>query len=318
MEDLAFTVRKIIAETPLVRAVVLESVRDAALPQWTPGAHIRVKLPGGGDRPYSLVDHPDWRTGRHYVLGVRREEQSAGGSDYIHALAEGDRVEAKGPINQFELRSASDPVLLIAGGIGITPILSMATRLAAEERDFRLHYCGRAKGELAFLAALEPVCGGRLAVHYDDTEPGRPDFAELIAELPADATAYVCGPAGMIEAVKAAWVGAGRPAERLVFELFTATPAPAGGDAAFDVKIASTGEIVTVGAGQTIIEALEAAGHDVVYDCQRGDCGICQTAVLEGIPDHRDVVLSEEEKASNTVMQICVSRAKTPLLVLDL
>ncbi|MEI2384438.1 PDR/VanB family oxidoreductase [Breoghania sp. JC706] len=318
MEDLAFVVRKIIAETPLVRAVVLENVRDTALPDWTPGAHIRVKLPGGGDRPYSLVDHPDWRGGRHYVLGVRREEQSAGGSDYIHALSEGDHVEATGPINQFELREATGPVLLLAGGIGITPILSMASRLAAEERDFRLHYCGRAKGELAFLATLEPFCGARLAVHYDDTDPGRPDFSGLIADLPEDGTAYVCGPAGMIEAVKAAWAEAGRPAERLVFELFIATPAPAGGDTAFDVKIASTGEIVTVAPDQTIIEALEAAGHDVIYDCQRGDCGICQTAVLEGIPDHRDVVLSDEEKASNTVMQICVSRAKTPLLVLDL
>lgn len=318
MSELAFIVRKVITETPDVRAVVLESASDAALPQWQPGAHIRVKLPAGGDRPYSLVDHPEWRGGRYYVIGVRLEEESAGGSKYIHGLSEGDRVTATGPINQFELRGGDGPVVLLAGGIGITPILSMASKLDAENRDFRMHYCGRASGELAFLEALTAFCGERMIVHYDDTPPGRPDFAALIAEWPENATAYVCGPSGMIDAVKDAWAAAGRPPDHLVFELFTPTPASVEGDTAFDVKIASTGDIVTVEPGQSIIEALEAAGHDVIYDCQRGDCGICQTAVLEGVPDHRDVVLSDEEKASNTVMQICVSRSKTPLLVLDL
>jgi vanillate O-demethylase ferredoxin subunit len=122
----------------------------------------------------------------------------------------------------------------------------------------------------------------------------------------------------MIEAVKTAWAVASRPAERLHFELFTATAAPAAGDTAFEVEVKSTGQVVTVAPDQSIIDALEEAGVDVVYDCRRGDCGICQTEVLEGIPEHRDVVLSDEEKASNKVMQICVSRAKSARLVLDI
>jgi vanillate O-demethylase ferredoxin subunit len=136
--------------------------------------------------------------------------------------------------------------------------------------------------------------------------------------LPDDGDAYVCGPSGMIEAIKTAWALAGRPSGKLHYELFTATPAPAAGDKAFEVEVKSTGQVVTVAPDQSIIDALEEAGIEIVYDCRRGDCGICQTAVLEGVPEHRDVVLTDEEKASNSVMQICVSRAKTPRLVLDL
>lgn len=318
MTDLNFKVCEIIEETPRVRSVVLEGVGDRPLPAWAPGAHIRVKLPAGGDRPYSLVDLPRWRTGRHYVLGVLLEEKSAGGSQYIHGLKVGDRVSASGPINQFELAVAEGEVLLLAGGVGITPIFSMAAALVGGGRDFRLHYLGRADGEIAFTDALAEICTDRLSLHYDDTPPGRPDFGELIAPLADDGDVYVCGPAGMIEAVKTAWALAGRPAGRLHFELFTATPAPAAGDRAFEVEIKSTGQVVTVAPDQSIIDALEEAGVDVVYDCRRGDCGICQTDVLDGIPEHRDVVLTDEEKASNKVMQICVSRAKSARLVLDI
>ena len=318
MSGFSFKVRKIIGETLRIRAVVLEAKGDSPLPQWTPGAHIRVELPAGGDRPYSLVDLPEWRTGRHYVIGTLLEENSAGGSRYIHGLEPGEEVSASAPVNQFELRPGAGRVLLLAGGIGITPLFSMAAALAGSGRGFRLCYLGRSEGDLAFLPELSAICGDRLSVHYDDVPPGRPDFAELIGDLDADGDAYVCGPSGMIEAVKAAWALAGRPPESLHYELFTATPAPAAGDRPFEVELNSTGQVVTVGPDQSIIEALEEAGVDVVHDCRRGDCGICQTEVLEGIPEHRDVVLTDEEKASNKVMQICVSRARTPRLVLDL
>ena len=318
MSELSFTVKRVREETRRVRSVVLEATGDASLPQWAAGAHVRVRLPQGGDRPYSLVDLPDFRTGRHYVLGTLLEEESTGGSRYIHSLAEGDSVRATGPVNHFELADGEGPVLLVAGGIGITPIFSMAAALARTGREFHLHYLGRASGELAFLPELAEICGDRLTVHYDDTPPGRPDFSELTGALGPNGDAFVCGPSGMIEAMKTAWALAGRAPGRLHYELFTATPAPAAGDATFEVEIKSTGQVVTVGPDQSIIEALEEAGVEVVYDCQRGDCGICQTEVLEGIPEHRDVVLTDEEKASNTVMQICVSRAKTPRLVLDL
>lgn len=318
MTDLSFKVCEIVEETQRVRRVVLEGVGDMPLPGWTPGSHIRVKLPAGGDRPYSLVDLPQWRTGRHYVLGVLLEEASAGGSQYIHGLKLGDRVIASGPVNQFELLDNGGEVLLLAGGVGITPIFSMAAELVKASRDFRFHYLGRGQGELAFTDALNEICGERMRLHYDDTPPGRPDFGQLIASLGENADVYVCGPAGMIEAVKTAWAVAKRRVERLHFELFTATPAPAAGDVPFEIEIKSTGQVVTVAPGQSIIDALEEAGLDVVYDCRRGDCGICQTEVLEGVPEHRDVVLTDEEKASNKVMQICVSRAKSPRLVLDL
>jgi ferredoxin-NADP reductase len=318
VSELTFKVREISAETPRIRAVVLEAKGDGPLPDWAPGAHIRVRLPAGGDRPYSLVDLPGHRSGRHYVIGALLEDNSTGGSRYIHALRERDDVVASGPINQFELAPGGGPVLLLAGGIGITPLLSMAAALAEGRRDFHLHYLGRAKGELAFLPALGDVCGARLSVHYDDEPPGRPDFADLVSEVSDGGDLYVCGPSGMIEAAKTAWALAQRPMHKLHYEFFTATPAPAAGDTAFEVEIKSTGQVVTVGPDQSIIQALEEVGIDVVYDCQRGDCGICQTTVLEGTPEHRDVVLTDEEKASNRVMQICVSRAKTSRLVLDL
>jgi vanillate O-demethylase ferredoxin subunit len=163
---------------------------------------------------------------------------------------------------------------------------------------------------LAFLPELEAICGARLAVHYDDDPATQANFDDLIGAAPG-ADVYVCGPAGMIDAVKAAG------GDRVRFELFAADPSAAA-DTAFEVQVGRDGRIVTVAPGQSIIAALEDAGVDLIYDCQRGDCGICQTEVLEGIPDHRDVVLSDEEKASNKVMQICVGRAKTPRLVLDL
>jgi ferredoxin-NADP reductase len=316
LSDLAFVVSKIVAETPSVRSLVLEAASASPLPAWRPGAHIRLKLPNGADRPYSLVDLAAWRTGRHYVLGVRREPDSTGGSQFVHALREGDRVEASAPINRFELQDGAGEVLLLAGGIGITPILSMAAACARSGRPFKLHYLGRTRGELAFLDELRAICGESLIIHYDDGPSGRPDFAALIAGLAPAADLYVCGPTGMIDAVKAVAGATGHPPERLFYELFT--PTPAAGECPFEVEIKSTGQVVTVGAEQSIIDALTAAGIDVVYDCRRGDCGICQTGVLAGTPDHRDVVLTAEEKASNKVMQICVSRSKSPRLVLDL
>ncbi len=309
--EIALKVAEAKAETDLVRSLVLEAADGGPLPPFEPGAHVRVALPDGGSRPYSLVDHPDWRDGRHYVLGVRLESPSAGGSAHMHALKPGDAVTVGAPTNKFPLAPGDAPVLLLAGGVGITPIFSMAARLAAEGRAFALHYFGRTKGALAFLPELEAICGDRLHAHYDDDPATRAEFAALLAENP-EADVYVCGPAGMIDAVRAAG------GDRVRFELFAADPSAKGADTAFEVQVGRDGQVVAVAPGQSIIDALEDAGVDLIYDCRRGDCGICQTGVLEGIPDHRDVVLSDEEKASNKVMQICVGRAKTPRLVLDL
>jgi ferredoxin-NADP reductase len=302
------------AETPLIRSLVF-GVESGVVPQWEAGAHIRVALPSGGDRPYSLMALPDLPDGA-LALGVLREEVSTGGSQFMHALKIGDVVKATAPVNNFRLHDGSSPAILFAGGIGVTPILSMAAALQARGNPYRLHYAGRAQGLLAFLPQLRAICPKGLSVHYDSDDT-RLDIAAALGDAPADSNIYVCGPAGMIDAVKAAALAKGIPSDRIHYELFKAE-LPSSLDKAFEVELKSTGQVVTVEAGQTIIQAIEQAGLDVLYDCQRGDCGICQCGVISGTPDHRDVILSDEERASNKVMQICVSRAKSERLVLDL
>lgn len=311
---LKLKVQSIVAETSVIRSVVF-GVEGGAVPEWQAGAHVRVLLPGGGDRPYSLMALPDLPGGT-VALGVLREETSAGGSKFIHALQVGDVVRTTAPLNNFALHEGAAPALLFAGGIGVTPILSMAAVLKAQGNWFRLHYAGRMPGLLAFLPQLQAICAEGLAVHYD-SDASRLDIAAALRDAPADAHVYVCGPAGMIDAVKAAALAKGIPADRIHFELFKAEQ-PSSANQPFEIELKSTGQVITVATDQSIIQALEAAGLDVLYDCRRGDCGICQCGVIAGVPDHRDVILSDDEKASNKVMQICVSRAKSERLVLDL
>ena len=311
---LKLKVRSYVAETPFIRSLVF-GVEDGVVPQWQAGAHVRVALPDGGDRPYSLMALPGLPEDS-LALGVLREEASTGGSEFMHALKVGDVVKASAPINNFRLHEGSAPALLFAGGIGITPVLSMAAELAARRSPYRLHYAGRTPGLLAFLPQLRDICAKNLSVHYDG-DGSRLDIAAALGDSPANAQIYVCGPSGMIEAVKAGALAAGVSADRIHYELFKSDQ-PSSPDRPFEVEIKSTGQVVGVAAGQTIIQALEAAGLEVLYDCQRGDCGICQCGVIEGVPDHRDVILTDDEKASNKVMQICVSRAKSERLVLDL
>jgi vanillate O-demethylase ferredoxin subunit len=311
---LKLKVRSYAAETPFIRSLVFD-VDGGVGPQWQAGAHVRVALPDGGDRPYSLMALPGLPAGA-LALGVLREEASTGGSQFMHALKIGDVVRTSAPVNNFHLHEAAVPALLFAGGIGITPILSMAAELAARAIPFRLHYAGRAQGLLAFVPQLQEICAKGLSIHYDSDE-SRLDIARALGDAAANCHIYVCGPAGMIEAVRAAALARSIPADRMHYELFKAER-PGSPDRPFEVELKSSGQIVSVAAGQSIIQALEAAGLDVLYDCQRGDCGICQCGVIEGVPDHRDVILSDDEKASNKVMQICVSRAKSERLVLDL
>ncbi|MCP3443153.1 PDR/VanB family oxidoreductase [Bradyrhizobium sp. CCGUVB14] len=311
---LKLKVRSYAAETPFIRSLVFD-VDGGVVPRWQAGAHVRVALPDGGDRPYSLMALPGLPEGA-LALGVLREEASTGGSQFMHALKIGDVVKASAPVNNFHLHEDTAPALLFAGGIGITPILSMAAELTARANPFRLHYAGRAQGLLAFVPQLQEICAKSLSIHYDSDE-SRLDIAAALGAAAAGSHVYVCGPAGMIEAVRAAALAGSIPSDRVHHELFKAEQ-PGSPDRPFEVELKSSGQIVSVAAGQTIIQALEAAGLDVLYDCQRGDCGICQCGVIEGVPDHRDVILSDDEKASNKVMQICVSRAKSERLVLDL
>ncbi|MCC5987597.1 MAG: oxidoreductase [Pararhodobacter sp.] len=300
-----------------VRELVLEPVAGS-LPSYAPGAHVEITLPDGDTRPYSLIDL-EGRTSApaHYRLGVLLEAESKGGSRYMHALSVGDRVTASAPKNDFALADSEAPALLIAGGIGVTPIISMAGALKAVGRPYRLVYAAQDAGRMAFREALEAEHGEALALHFDDRAGGPLPLKPLIESAAPGAHLYVCGPRAMIEAARAAAEAAGFAPERIHFELFEKA-APQADDQPFEVELASSGQVFTIPPGRSIIEVLEESGIDLMYDCQRGDCGICQTDVLEGEPDHRDVVLSQAERDSGKVMQICVSRAKSARLKLDL
>jgi vanillate O-demethylase ferredoxin subunit len=307
-------------ETPLIRAIRLARAREAPLPSWEAGAHIKIRIPQSDERSYSLINvsaDPSATTSpRSYLLGVRLEEPSQGGSAYMHSLKPGDSVTASAPSNNFRLEATPKPTILLAGGIGVTPLVSMAAELTARRQPFRFYYAGRSRDQLAFLPAIEGLVGDRLAIHADDVS-GLFDVIGLMSALKDDEPLYCCGPLPMIElAIKTAKELGWRDG-RLHFEIFTA-PEPKAGDRAFDVVLKSTGETFHVPVGKSILDVLIEAGKDPLHDCKRGDCGICQVEVIEGVPDHRDFILTESQKAAGKLMQICVSRAKTPRLVLDL
>jgi ferredoxin-NADP reductase len=320
-EGLLLTVTEVRTETPLIRSVRLARPHGEPLPSWQPGAHIRVRLPSGDDRSYSLINlrNDPLATTRPdaYRLGVRLEDPSQGGSRFMHALKPGDQVATLPPANNFPLNPGPQPVVLIAGGIGITPIISMAAALTAEQRPYRLYYAGRSRNQLAFVDDVESLCRDRLVLHTDDTAGHVLDVRGLMASLKADEPVYCCGPRAMIDAAIATARELGWEAGRLRFELFTAA-APLAGDQSFEVVLKSSGESFLIPAEKSILDVLIEAGKDPLHDCKRGDCGICQVNVLEGVPDHRDYILSDAEKAEGKKMQICVSRSKTPRLVIDL
>lgn len=301
------------AVTDLIRVMTFRSATAGALPDYKAGAHVEFDLGPVGKRCYSLIDWP--QASDLYTLAVQRESAGEGGSQAMHALTVGQIVEAAQPQNNFALVDSKKPVLLLAGGIGITPLISMATQLQHQGRNFQLHYTARSAGRMGFADQLKENFRPAVSLYCDNKNPLDP--ATLMNSQAPDTEVYLCGPRAMIDAARTAAIDAGLAEDAIHIELFT-TAQTAQGDAAFEVEIGNSGQIVNVAADQSIIEALEAAGVDVMYDCQRGDCGICQCNVISGIPDHRDVVLTEAERASGKVMQICVSRARSARLVLDI
>ncbi|MCI5076036.1 PDR/VanB family oxidoreductase [Oricola sp.] len=296
----------------------LKAAGGEALPDWQPGAHIRVSLPDGGDRAYSLIAFDAARGSQPACrVAVQLEPEGEGGSRFMHGLKTGDELAVTPPKCDFPL-AADTPVVLLAGGIGITPMISMAAELAAKGTEFALHYAGRSRGVMAYADRLADRFGDALHLHCDDEPENALDLDALVKQLGADRHLYICGPRGMIDAARAAAEKAGIAAERIHVELFDNASSAQDGDAPFEVEVASTGDVFTIPPGRTIIDVLEEGGVDLMYDCQRGDCGICQTDVISGTPDHRDVVLSEAEREAGKVIQICVSRAKSARLVLDL
>lgn len=300
----------------------LVSEDGTPLPPYTAGSHIDLHLPGGLIRQYSLCSYQ--AAPERYQIAILREPSSRGGSQAVHdVLREGDTLAISPPRNLFELASGNHRALLLAGGIGITPILCMAEFLAQRHRAFELHYCGRSLERMAFTSRLAAADMSECShLHIDDGPQEQRLNLEAVLGHPGDEIhLYVCGPTGFIDAVVACAADKGWNPEHIHFERFSNTPAvrPDGqAEGRFDIQLASTGELFSVEPDETVIEALARNGVFVETSCEQGICGTCLTGVKEGIPDHRDMYLSDSEKAQNNQFLPCCSRAQTPKLVLDL
>lgn len=283
-----------------------------------PGSHVDIRLdtPDRGEltRSYSVVDSAD--EGRELALTVHRAPASRGGSAAVHALTPGSRLRATQPLQNFPLGVGAPRYVLVAGGVGITAVVAMARALKARRVEYDLHYVGRSRQAMAYLNALAEEHGERLHA-YVDAEGSPLDVDGLLDDIAADASArsvelYLCGPIRLMDAVRRGWEARGLPPTNLRFETFGNSGSWAPQE--FVVRVPRLDAEVTVGANETLLEALEGAGVEVMWDCRKGECGLCQLAVLgvEGHMDHRDVFLSAEEKAADDRICACVSRAVAP------
>jgi len=289
------------------------------LPAFGAGSHVDVLLPNGITRQYSLCNDP--AETHRYLIAVLREPSSRGGSQALHdQVQEGTELEISPPRNHFALAHEARRSLLLAGGIGVTPILCMAERLAVTGAAFDLHYCARTPARAAFVDRMKQApFADRVQFHFDDGEPAQQlDMKALLKAPEAGVHLYVCGPKGFMDAVLATARESGWPEDQIHYEFFGADVAPQDGDAAFDVKLASSGRVIRIAADQTIAVALDEAGVIVPVSCEQGVCGTCLTGVIEGEPDHRDQFLTDDERAAKDQILVCCSRSKSPVLVLDL
>ncbi|WHS62996.1 PDR/VanB family oxidoreductase [Pseudomonas sp. G2-4] len=288
------------------------------LPAFTAGAHIDVHLPNGLIRQYSLCNHPEER--HRYLIGVLKDPASRGGSRSLHELIQpGVRLHISEPRNLFGLAPEARRSLLFAGGIGITPILSMAEHLAQSGAAFELHYCARSRERAAFVERLHrSPYADRVFLHFDEEPETLLDAARVLAEPSDDLHLYVCGPGGFMQHVLDTAKVQGWQEPHLHREYFAAAPADTSADGRFSVKLASSGQVFEVPPDRSVVQVLESHGIEVPISCEQGVCGTCLTRVLEGVPEHRDMFLTEAEQACNDQFTPCCSRSKTPLLVLDL
>jgi ferredoxin-NADP reductase len=301
--------------TAEVVALTLAPTDGQRLPAWTPGAHVELVLPASDGplrRQYSLCGDPD---GDEWRIAVLREPEGRGGSAYVHEeLEAGDLLTVNGPRNHFELRP-SEKYLFIAGGIGITPILAMVHRTVRDEQPWQFVYCTRTEDRVVFSDALAALPAEHVTVHLDERD-GLLDLETLLAPLRAETSVYACGPLGLLRALEkhaenASW--------HFYYEQFKPDDPPTtSSNSGFEVVLAGSGQTYQIRPEDSILDVLNADGADIPYSCSEGICGTCETGVLEGIPEHRDKVLTPEEKDENICMMVCVSRAKSARLVLDL
>jgi ferredoxin-NADP reductase len=301
-----------------IHSYELRDPEGAQLAPFTAGSHIDLHLPTGMVRSYSLINPQDER--RRYVIAVQRDRSSRGGSTWVHdRLKIGELITIAGPRNNFPLAEDAARSLFIAGGIGITPLWCMIQRLTSLDRPFELYYCVRTRKEAALIEPLQGVAqrpGAKIMFNFDG-EPGGKllDIKAVVAATTPDTHLYCCGPLPMLGAFEEATKDL--PRERVHLEYFSAKEAPAAAGG-FTVVLARAGKSFVIAPGKTILETLQDAGLDVPSSCLEGVCGTCETKVLEGVPDHRDVVLTEAERQANKTMMICCSGSKSEKLVLDI
>ncbi|MFD7444425.1 PDR/VanB family oxidoreductase [Streptomyces sp. NPDC059909] len=313
------TVTRLGWEADGVVSLVFTPTDGAPLPEWGAGAHIDVRLPSGTVRQYSLCGEPG---GPAYTIAVLREADGRGGSAEIHDTALiGRTLSIRGPRNHFPLESAAHHVL-VAGGIGITPVLAMAREATARGDSWELHYGGRAVTTMAFVdqaRALAESAGAPFRLKAGE----QLDLPALVRDVPEGGAIHACGPPGMLAALREE-IKRSRPSLPLYIEQFTSAgtgseePAVPTDGEAFEVELFRSGETVTVEPGTSILEAVRTLRPDVLSSCEEGFCGTCETKVLGGTPVHADSILSQKERAENTSMMICVGGCASQRLVLDL
>ena len=314
MSSLPLRVTRVTWEAEGVVGVRLSAPDGSPLPPWEPGAYVEVRLPSGLTRQYSLCGDPQER--RHYEIAVRLEAAGRGGSAEIHGTAlVGRELVVTEVCNHFPLDTA-DEYLLIAGGIGITPLVPMARALAARGAEWAAVYCGRGAETMAFRHELAAACGDRVRFVDTATEP-RPDLKALIGGLGPGAVVYCCGPNSLLDSVTEICEGAGTRCQTEHFGAATPQPDAEAGEEV-ELELRRSGRTVVAAPETTLLQAIRDAGVEIESDCEEGYCGTCETRILEGGPDHRDVVLSKAERASGRTFMPCVSRACGRKLVLDL
>lgn len=316
MQIIRVLVKSITYEAEDVISLDLRRTDTASLPAFTAGAHIDLLLPNGITRSYSLANDQNER--HRYHIAVQKDPATRGGSRFIHeSIRVGEVLTITPPCNNFTLAKDGRRFILIAGGIGITPLVCMARRLSELGCAWDLFYAARSRRKAAFLDDLNAIGGAtHVHAHFDDEHTGAViDIGAIVRAAAPGAHLYCCGPTPMLVSFES--ITAALPPENVHVEYFTAkTPIEPGGG--FEVVLARSNRSVFVPENSTILDALLAAGIDAGHSCLEGVCGTCETKILEGIPDHRNSVLSAKERASNRTMMICCSGALSSRLVLDL
>jgi vanillate O-demethylase ferredoxin subunit len=326
MEQLTVRVARKYRDAADIAVFELEDVAQLPLPPFSAGAHIDVHVAPGMVRQYSLCNDPAEQ--HRYVIGVLRDKDTRGGSGALHdKVQENDLIRIGAPRNLFPL-AAAEHSLLLAGGIGITPLLCMAEHLHRAGAGFALHYCSRSAAHAAFRERIAAAPWAQHAhFHFDDGDSRqRFELAGLLADSPRHTHVYTCGPGGFIDHVVSTAADFGWDPQQVHHEYFgrvasqenDGTNTQAGGDQAFDVRIASSGRIIHVAADIPVSSALAQHGVCIPVSCEQGVCGSCVTRVLEGEPDHRDLLFSDAQRAANDQFTPCCSRSRSKMLVLDL